>query len=722
MIRKLLLLAVCTLFFFSCTNKNPVEPHSAENITITEFSGIKIEQENSEEYSFIQTLKWETTDQIKQEYALKISTTSNTLPEDLSYDEDGWIIFGNSIWTDQNEFSFEFESVNGELEMIISEIVIQSKGESGCSITPVSFFDYREIGTFITTRAGDISGLTTGTGLEFLIYENINDIFVDGLYADHFMYRVNLIDEATEEIVTYGDWFNTIDCENIRQVCLNSFTEPALSANEEGQLTQFEAYVVTKSGYEDSQNTSKINFLVSDQFYPGTLLYLKDSPILGDYHYMKNNFMSLDLPFENCGNDLHYATPFWLNEDGEYCLIGNSETEYFFHAGWLGEYKYDDPWQKYNGFVYDETLNMQYFANIKFMDYRFDNAPLNFPGSEIFEIIEDDDQTTWLRIPIEHECSQHLHLANIDPGLHTLEVRVVDSQLKPDPSPKELNFRVDEPIQNSEKDGVLVITDSSSNNDEIISEINNYFSYALEALGQAHHIITRNYLEASGLHFYNDFVSVTDLQLYELVIYCQDYEPHSSGNFHKEYDSIDIYLKTGGNLLLSGGKNLRNSHISSIYDRIFMFEDFFGIPSDENAIEVIGNNLLMDAPYFIGADPINNITTEIDLQLPADFSSNFINIVNGLGAVAVFPYDFNSEVIYTYRSKQPGQDNYSPAEGTGSANDPFDGYDEINGLPVALKNVTENGNNCYLLGFPQIYMEQEDVIEMYSEILQDIEE
>jgi len=707
------------LVLLSCTHRNTNAPADIQPLQVTSFTGEKTTIESSSEYSYRQTLSWETNNLSDPVFAIRILTTDSILPEELTTDEEGWLYQNeNSIWTDQMEFAHEFYSENGQLQHIISDIEIKYfAGNEESEIFPINFFKYREIGTRITSHGGEIDDEIIGTGTTFYLYENIEDIFVDGLYAEYFMYRLNIIEASTDEIITEGEWNSSLDLGNIRILNLNSYTTPALLPNNDGEQTQLEAYVVTRSGFEDVDNPAICNFTVHYGFCPNTIVYLPFSNMLGDHHYQTyfEDSLSDEVPMELVDGEIHYATPFWMDLEENYCLIGGNDVELNFRWGWHGEFQGDHPSLKYEGNVLDEETNINYLSFITFFDVRFDDEPLlleEFPAIDE-NLITDNDGTTWLRIPKEYDFSQKISLTGLDYGLHVLEVRAVDSQMQEDVTPCVVEFEMHEPVPHEQREGILIVNDGYSPQWNPLGELELLYREYLSFYDEDIDVVVRNELENSGLHFSTDKLSPTDLQNYELVIYSMDY-PVDDFNFEREFAVLNIYKDLRGNILLSSGKNLAKVYQNCINAGYTMLYDFFGIPLDvENPITFVSNSFLQN-PFFIRADPQNGFTTTMDIRLPVlDWQPIFINSRAGLGPIALInAVSPEAEVIYTYGCKPPDSEAFPPTQ---------EQYDELNGLPVAVKR-DFGDHKCYAFGFPLAYMETAHAQEVLSQIVNEIQE
>lgn len=468
-------------------------------------------------------------------------------------------------------------------------------------------------------------------------------------------------------------------------------------------------------------------FYVYGNFSPETRLYLVDSFILGQNHFQPDYEPGLGkvIPIQQTASGVNYSKRFWLSKEGKYEVIGSNDIKFYFHWGWKGEYKLNDPWGQLDGKVMDRDTNENYNSEIVYFDLRLNGEPLYYPpvpatGSKL-QI--DEDGTKWLRVSKYDSIFKKITITRPalihspqSPGLygtHTFEVRAVDLQGKGDKQPYVLEFNIVPKVEKADKNGILLINDISSTS--ALAIVEEKYTEVFNALGVNFEMTNYRTLPNSGLHFGKDKLSPTDMQKYKLVIYNQDVEPHLDANFHNDYTTMYLYLFTGGNLVLSGGKNLQVSHLNSFNSGYFPFLNFFGVGSqtgipDLGDITFFGSNFLQQ-PYFVKALPDNGFSTTLNLQIdPPYFSSSFINLTKAIGPIAKL-VRFNSTVIYRYGAKLPGTDNYSPTQAW---------YDEFNGYPVALKNTRANGSKCYLFGFPIIYMQMDGVKSLYQEIMNDL--
>jgi hypothetical protein len=248
--RRYFMVFIIGLLFISCTQKHPTQSNEpAETFFINLFEGVKTEIENSNEYTFTQTISWDLLEEGESLFAYRITTSNEELPAGIFTNENGWIYHyqpgadekislssptaGRTIWTTEKSFEIIFQSVMTELTQIIVDFEVKYLlDDLESDLIHKSFFDNREIGTCLTNSAGDCAGEIIGTGTTFLLNEEIFDIFVEGFYADHFMYRVNIVAESDSSMIQEGDWQNTINCSNIRIVELCPQNNNALIPNE----------------------------------------------------------------------------------------------------------------------------------------------------------------------------------------------------------------------------------------------------------------------------------------------------------------------------------------------------------------------------------------------------------------------------------------------------------------------------------------------------------
>jgi len=761
----------------SCTRHNPTANSEDEILRITSYESEKIPNPNNPiEYSYFQQIGWEVTERDISMFSYRITTSDGELPNSIFTDTDGWIyhylpgadesiplsspLAERTIWTDETQFEISFISNNGILPHILTYFEIRCLIDDEISeIIFWNYFESREIGTLLTNSGGNCNGCETGTALTFFLNEKITDIFVEGLYADHFMYRLNIISELDSTLIFEGEWHNSNECEDIRKVILNENSIPPLIPNIDGELSQFEAYIVTRSGYADIDNPALSNFKVCEGFYPGSLIYVaeednvgkNDTWVLGENHFVTLMDQSIGkvIPYVITSDGAHFSTPFWIDWDGNMEVIGSDDLQIFFHWGWHGEFEDNQPDKRRVNQVLDENTDSLYFAEIFYFDLRYDDEAFvhELLPAAIYNII-DDDGTEWLRIPIEHEYSQNTIVSGdyASVGTHSFVVRAVDSQFEVDPTPAEFVFNIVAPIPKEEKIGILIIDDEQNHSvycpEDSVDALYAYFLSDQPDVDEINRIEVADFignLGLSALHFYRAVLSPTDLQQYKTILYHSD-NPlvNTISNFYKEYDSLNLYLDSGGNLIFSGGANALTIQQRCQYYGISLLKKYFGIPLDTggqgNAVNLVtyvdpdtGEETIADffhLQFLVKSTALNGFTDDVYLQFPS--FNNLINMKYGLGPVAYFEYLLDeTEPIFTYGCKTP-YDGIDPTFLAWDDEDDTDQYpseaqyNEFNGKTVGLRKITEN-NSCYFFGFPLSYMNAQQVKNTINQILDEIE-
>jgi hypothetical protein len=490
-----------------------------------------------------------------------------------------------------------------------------------------------------------------------------------------------------------------------------------------------------------------VRFYVYGNFSPETRLYIEDTFILGQNHFQPVPEPSVDrvIPSQYTSSGVRYSKRFWRDREHNYKVIGSNDIKFYFHWGYTGEFMGNNPWGQRKNEVFDSITGNDYNSEIIYYHLRLNGEPVYYPPiSEVSpNYIEDEDGKRWLKVSKYDVAFTLMILSEISlthspesPGIygtHVFEIRSEDLQGAVDKNPVNFEFTIDPMVNKENKNGILLVNSSSSN----LAMVETSYHEIMQSLNVDYEMVNYDTIPFLGEQYFyqdKDKLSPTDLQDYKLVILNQDVEPHNNGNFHKEFTTLNLYLHTGGNVMVTGGLNLWDSHIKSYENGYFPFQEVFGIgningTTAENDINYVGNNPFVK-PYLINATPEITAFPELALRLEPPFFSGTISIAQGLGAVAYFNNHFVSNavsILYRYGSKTPGQDNFSPLEGTGAVNadgndiDPLDGFEEVNDLPIALKYEKANGSKCYLFGFPLLYMEFDGVKSLYQEIWNDLD-
>ena len=690
-------------------------------------------------------------------------------------DENGWIYHylpgadestplaeteARSIWTDQVYAVINFPAnLDGDSLTTTSIFEIKCVDSDGDESAVVRKY-YQAISNKPTCNGnssqGTINGKNIGTGIVFNFKIGDNDQFIEGDKAAYFDFKLEKIDQNGEVIPVEeggypdnpsapdGGWWTTNGQNNIHDyfVCLDdeNGTRPALLLNSvtAHDSTRLISKAIDLAGIESDESIT--TFFVKEGFYPGTLIYSglyqpghsqsNDILALGRNHFTVYNTMNQVIPSVYTSEGERFSTHMWVDKNGELTCLYSVDLKIYMHWGYYGEYEQSNPNLVKKSFIFDEETGTNYFTEIKYFDVRLDGeafyyAPL--PSEE--NNFVDPDGTEWLRIPANHDIAQNVIVTGLEPGTHRFEVRAVDLQNVADETPSNLIFKVILPIIAEEKEGILVLDDTRSHNmyspeayvDSLYST--DYYFQNYDGTVDVFDRLELNASAWNGISVPNreHVFSPTDLQNYKTVIYFSD-RPTDASNFEKEYNPLYLYLRGGGNLILSGGANLNG--VTSDLARIPILDTYFGIQTDEEDAIVAHNNVWVTGAngkrYFVNA--VNNGSGENISILEPHFNDYVTDNPNPLiddTTLAIAPVSyFNKdllrdgvEAIYTFGCKAYGDGNIAPTEA---------GYNFLIEQPVAIKKQT-NESKCYLFGFPLSYMNPADVETMLMQIIDEIE-
>ncbi len=699
------------LLVLSNCSRKPTATSQEKDFRIQPFTGEKIE--NGGEFTYIQTASWTMPDD-NEPCAIRVRTTDGKLPEGTSTDEDGWILFGESIWTMEREISFTFSSEEGSLDHVVLEIDVQNR--DGIILTR-SIFEDRLLGTVIYCEQGNVQSMTTGTGLNFVFTEQ-TDLFVDGMYAHHFMYRVIKLDDEGG-IIEVSDWHSSIHSTDIRRITLNGETEPALTADEEGCMTRVEAYVVTRSGITDEANPASIEFHAQEGMHPATMIYVHSTFGLGQHHFSSliddvRFHPELEIPQEEAEDGIHYATAFFRDREGVFSALWSEDFTLYLSVGFMGEYVEDNPRGEYQGIAYDEETNAFYYATIEYYDISFNGEALTRFGID-YPVVTDGD-IGYSRVPADRYANFDIVLQDIPASElgspHALIVRAVDNQGVPDTTPETMTFNLLEPVPHEEKSGILVVdgeVNSVTSPDDYVDPL--YANTALQADLELDYQYLWDTFWDSQLHWAKDVLSPTDLDPYRLMVWHTD-NPTAVQRFPREIDVLNIAVPQKLNMFFSGGRNIRDAYSYSCAEELGIFTHWLGIreTSDYAGIDDLHGNFVQ-YPWFIGAESQVDEYPDFTFDPEQLWSAVQPLLVprGGMGAVAWFPEEYltdGAEVIYRFVCKEPGTDEFSPSQ---------EEYDRINGQPVMIR-VIHDGFTTWLSGFPLSYMPVDQVTQLFDQI------
>ncbi|MCK4312193.1 MAG: hypothetical protein KAW88_05610 [Candidatus Cloacimonetes bacterium] len=757
-----------------------IEPTEIDSVNPVSFRQ-KIYWEASDEDGVIDSYAFRVVDENLQPLKDNEGNTIGTPGYEI-VDEDGWVYHykagadetipleiteAKHIWTNQVYAVINFPAnEDGDSTDVTSvfEVKCRDNRWEECEITAKKYFhvNSEEPKCTVGSTKGDINGKTIGTGVIFSFNIIDEDQFV-GSIPDYFKFKLERKDLAGNLIPEseggYPDAIWSTEYESNVQEYLTTLddfdgTRAALILNNivnsvPQDSTYLTAWAIDLAGIVSEPKI--ISFIVKEGFYPSTLIYNgvrqqgvdcgNDTFVLGTNHFVTyiDEALGRLIPSVMTSEGPHYSTPFWYDKDENYIAISSNDLKVYMKWGYDGEYEGNSRQGKKVSKVLDEQTGQPYFTEITYFDLRLDGeaycyAPL--PASE-YNIIDEDTGKEWLRVPMGHEISQETILTGLQAGTHRFEVRAVDLQYVGDETPTEFVFKIIEPIPAEEKEGILVIDDALAdvNNcpEEYVDSLysKEFFADYNGRVDQLDRDELKNTIWIEQLHFSKDVFSPTDLEPYKIVVYHFDSPTGGTPgtcNIPKEYDVLNLYLRGGGNLIISGGSNLK---VDALRDfRIFGFpflDRYFGIQGkEEESIKYFEkdgttpySSVFWTVPYFIKATPDNGFTGDVELQIPSfNTRVNWQEIlqipVESLGPVAFFDEALlinEPTVIYRLGCKPAGDGLLDPSQYE---------YDLYNGQPIGLRKETGE-SKCYIFGFPLAYMVPDQVRLLMNQIIEEIE-
>lgn len=674
-----------------------------------------------------------------------------------------------TIWTKDVYAVVNFPAnVDGDSSNVVSRFDVKCRDNSGEESTIDSkyfnVYSYQP-GVSILSTSGDIAGEKVGTGiiLEFSILDH--NPYAD-VTPDHFEFKLLTKDNQTGSLTPQHaeEWISTKSVNNntgnISQYALTNTgdTYPNIMPNNIlGTVALDSTYIVARTvdvaGIISRPDT--ISVLVSEEFFPGTVIFdgvnnngsidssLNDIWVLGEYHYVTylSETIGSVIPNVNTVDGVHFSTPFWIDSDHRYTALNSNDLNIYVHWTWKGNYTNDNPNEKLKGEVIDETTGNNYYSDIVAFDLRLDGEAFVYPPlpGNTFNII-DEDGKEWLRVYKAWglDIFENAVIYSLDSGDHRFEVRSVDLQLKADPTPSTLEFTLVEPIDPDQKQGILILDDDANDSnyspDALVDDLY-YKEYLFDYLtandidpeddpadNDLVHIVDHvaQHNDNSTLHAGSTKFSPTDMQQYKMILFHSDRAtllPHITG----EYAALNLYLKTGGNIVFSGCNNITNLQEELYQYGYPIMNDYFGVadlnPESNDVVNYLNNSFapgldIQRMHILEYASPDNGFTTTLNLADTEDnfnlFQTMFGN--GGLGTISYFNEELlvpGTQVIYRLGSRLPGDGalDISHAE-----------YDFYNGQPVALKKVTGE-STCYTFGVPFSYLNKTDVKDMLNQII-----
>ena len=758
----IILALVVLLVLTACERKGTLNANLRPYISITDYFGADSTNQITESHLFQQTVQWSGTDEdgIVEGYAFRVLNEDGVPIATPGYDvldENGWVKFytqsadqsiplnqsaQTTIWMDQGYATINFPAAdaNGDSANVVSlfEVkCIDNRGdESDVARKYFQAYSYTPNAMIVSK----INGESISTAIIFEFKMDDGDPFVGD---DAYYYKYKLEKRDLDGVIIpdsgYDDeWLSTLGFDNVKLSLHSALNGNALIPNTlENDIPQDSTFLRVKAVDTAliESDEIEISFIVKEGFYPDTIIYYGDgnANANGIYSLGANHFATyLDdalsdiLPSVQTSDGAHHATSFWYDSEEKYSAIGSNDFKTYMRWGYSGEYEEDNPQKPKDGITLDEITGNPYFCEIVGYDLRLDGAPYYYPPIPAIEeygtLQIDEDGTEWMRVysmfPIYQATTVTLtsYGGNLEDmyGEHTFEVRAIDLQGAVDETPHEFTYTIVPPIPKEEKSGVLVIDDDGDTPNSPAELIDSLYTYYVSSYDTEPGYINRedmNALGMDGLHHGKSVIAPSDIQQYKVIIYHAD-NPTAEFSFWKEFEALKIYMLQGGNIILSGGSNLKIMNQKCTENGFNILDDYFGIPMDnENAIGTVPSAVpFLFNQFFIKAVSQQNSYPNINLQLPS--FNNAVNLGNGLQPVAYFnDYESEAEVIYNYGCRDVDEnDPYAPT---------LEEYDQFNGLPVALRKVTED-NSCYIFGFPLAYMEADNVKTMMTQILNEI--
>lgn len=657
---------------------------------------------------------------------------------------------------------------------VISRFEIRCIDDRGdMSDTVTKYFKSTSVtpSVLVNSTQGSINEKTIGTGviLDFLISDK------DPLIGDepnYFLFKLEKIRISDGHVYApeeggYDDvWYDTRDINNITgdisKYTLTPNTTPSLLVNETMNDSTFaDSTYLTAIAYDLAGIASEpktIVFSVKDGFHPGTIIYdgydpsngikpskfFNDIFAIGDYHYstiksqVDDTIPISNLPEVITPGGTHYGLPFWIDLEGNFTAVYSENLKVSLHWGYMGEYgkpatqSGGDPTVTNSvhgdtrlGIVQDEDLAEPYFTELQAFDLQFDGEAYHYPPLAGIVYTYTDSLGSWTRIPLGEDIDQSTLLYNLDPGEHCFKVRAVDLSGVGDPTPAEFKFKLIEPVLAEDKEGILIIDDEIDSSFSPDAEMDSLYSQML--MGYPGEVVQIDMEESSPvettsglatlshlLHFEKDFLAYTDIQKYKLIVYHSE-KQNTKSNFVNNNNVFNLYFQTGGNLVTVLGQSVQKDFEYCNDNDYPLFETYFGIPRqsyDQNdSLVVQTSGTLTSNPYLIGANPIDGMTADINLEIEDSFVPIIGMLYYGIGMNCYFRDDMiMAEPIYTYKCKPDTSSHFPPS---------IDDYNLYNNKTIAVKYSTPLNTN-YMFGFPLSFMKPEGTQQMFNDIFNEL--
>lgn len=690
-LERLLVLLVPLFLFISCDSRRTVGPVTTETPNLV-FAEEKIDLDDGN-FRFRQFISLESPSPEIYSYAYRINTLQEGVLPGFHTDDAGWILWpGGDIWTEKAQISIDFDSVNGSLANLVCSVSTRVKyPDAHIEELSSAFKSNRFIGSTLTSPT-DYGG-TYSSGIEFILLEQIGDIFVDGNYAHHFMYRINQLD-SNQNVVSEGNWFNSIECPDIRKIHLSQYSAPALIVNEDNSYTEFEYYVVSRAGIEQ-QDAGSFIFRVVAGFRPVAMVYPQTTIGLGSYHY--SSWTSYDNP-PLPANSHGYPRQLW-NVDGVNEAINSTDFKLHINWGYNGQYGFlqghyvtNNPLDGWEANIVLNENNIDYGSRIVAFWLRFDGDP--FPIQDCYfgpEFRDDPYGNTWLRIINLNKLSRSHIFENLDDGSHLFEVMVEDLQGELSDICR-YEFNLAHLISPQARDGILIVDDDTHNSSVSPDGIVDNF----------YDTVVPNNFEPVLTVDSDQVISAVAFMNYEAVLIHAD-NPTQNPNFVDHLDALNIYLNNMGNLILSGTHHLISSYVEM--EAVNFASEQLGI-NNINLLESMGASPILNA-YFIEAQGLQEF---VDIPLNLDTAFNpIVEFREGLSSITLFDPALNLDWIYSCGCKPVDYENFPPTQ---------EQYDYFSSKYVAYR-YNSGHSSVAVFGFPLSYMDSDTVSSALAMVFED---
>lgn len=592
---------------------------------------------------------------------------------------------------------------------------------------------------FLSTTKGDPDSTGTsqvGTGIRLSFNLNDSDEFLQptAWYYQFKVQKFRLSDDVLVSEKPANEWANTLRSTKINEYLLTKYTRFRTTSGDSVDLnitTDYDnsdnqvSYTVITARVVDLAGVTSlptsIKFIVKEGFHPRTIIYSERVYAVGDYQsieYLDPDALEV-MPFVYSNNQALYATQFFVNNEGDNTAVYSPNLKIWVRWGWHGEYgKISDsgnesvtdyPFDRKLDKLYDDVhSDVNYYSEITNFDIRLDGEPYHYPPYANSIVKDPGTNIEWLRVPVNSSLGQTIVLTNLSVNTpenpyHIFEVRAVDLQNEVDPTPAVLKFKIVEPVLKAQKQNILVIDDdihstAASPSAVVDSLWNSYFNNT-GYTPTVYHYATMNIDDKIRR------LAISDLQNYKLIFYHSE-NPTSITNIFRENDGLALYLKQGGNFVVSITGNGAQYINTLLRVDPFTMPSYFGLIPFTDQAKYFHNTAKF---FFVKALGQNsgNITYN-DVNVNFQGFSNLINSRKGFYSAAYFPeYDTETKLIYKFGCKPVDSTFFPPTQ---------EEFDTYNNLPIGIKKITSN-NKCYILGFPLSYMVPGEAAEMVHKIV-----